>query len=214
VDLNSYTGLLATLGYHLNRTDMADIAPVAIRMTEAELNRRLRLRRMQTTTSISVTGANLALPTDYNGWISLTVDGSPVTMTGTAAADLAATYGGSGAPTQASIEGGNIAFLPVPTTTYVGALTYWAKVPALTAQNTTNWVLEQHPDLYLYGCLAHLAPMFVEDERIGLWRGFFDRAIQGAKAADARETRTSALLRTDLPAQGSASLSDFLAGRV
>lgn len=46
--------------------------------------------------------------------------------------------------------------------------TYYQRLPGLEA-NTTNWLLEQHPDLYLFGTLVEAALWMQDDSRIPLW---------------------------------------------
>jgi hypothetical protein len=44
-----------------------------------------------------------------------------------------------------------------------------AYLSALSASNTTNWLLTLAPDLYLYGSLLEAAPYIGNDERIPVW---------------------------------------------
>jgi len=57
-------------------------------------------------------------------------------------------------------------------------LLYYAKVPALSDSNTTNWLLTEAPDIYLYGSLLPSAPYLDEDERATTWAQFYAAAIQ------------------------------------
>ena len=41
---------------------------------------------------------------------------------------------------------------------------YWAKVPALSDANPTNWLINAHPNLYLYECLRQLS-IYTKDDR-------------------------------------------------
>jgi hypothetical protein len=52
----------------------------------------------------------------------------------------------------------------------------------------TNWLLTQHPDLYLYAALVESAPYLKDDERIALWRAELDRRI-----AEVRRGRSAAV---------------------
>lgn len=47
-------------------------------------------------------------------------------------------------------------------------------VTALSNQNTTNWILENHPDLYLYASLTEAQPYLNNDERIATWRTLYE----------------------------------------
>lgn len=49
------------------------------------------------------------------------------------------------------------------------SIQYYERVPNLSKQNTTNWLLEQSPDIYLYGSLLESCPYIGEDSRINMW---------------------------------------------
>jgi hypothetical protein len=63
-------------------------------------------------------------------------------------------------------------------------LTYYAEIPALSDSSTTNWLLTRWPDLYLYGSLMHAAPYLKEDERVTVWAGLHDRALEEIRMED------------------------------
>lgn len=43
-------------------------------------------------------------------------------------------------------------------------------VTALTTSGSTNWLLTNHPDIYLYGALVEAAPYLGEDPRVEVWK--------------------------------------------
>ena len=55
---------------------------------------------------------------------------------------------------------------------------YRASIPALSDSNTSNWLLEEAPDAYLYGTLMQTAPWLREDERVAMWGSLYAQAIQ------------------------------------
>jgi len=55
---------------------------------------------------------------------------------------------------------------------------YRASIPALSDSNTSNWLLEEAPDAYLYGTLMQTAPWLREDERVAMWGSLYTQAIQ------------------------------------
>jgi hypothetical protein len=91
-------------------------------------------------------------------------------------------------PRYYAIDGDQIRFAGTPDTSYTANLTYYARIPALSEADQTNWLLENHPDAYLYGSLIHSAPYIREDERIVTWLGGFQKALDDIRMADARET--------------------------
>ena len=77
----------------------------------------------------------------------------------------------------------NIEFAPVPDSEYTLEIVYYQALPAL-ADNTTNWLLDSHPDIYLYGSLMQSAPYLQADERIGVWAGKFQQILEQLKTSD------------------------------
>ncbi len=55
----------------------------------------------------------------------------------------------------------------------MGELFYYAKLTPLDGTNTTNSLLTDAPDAYLYGALAASAPFLLNDERVQLWESLY-----------------------------------------
>jgi hypothetical protein len=47
----------------------------------------------------------------------------------------------------------------------------------LSDSNTTNWLLDDHPDLYLFGSLARAEAYLKDDERVAFWKSAEDEAL-------------------------------------
>lgn len=129
----------------------------AIAKAEAHFNRVIRVPDMETATTIAVTTEFADLPTDFLEMRAIQPAGSPCyTLKSTTPAALYMDYRGlSGTPTAYAIEGKRLRFGPVGTGSF--DMLYYAKIPALSASNTTNWLLTKHPDCYLAGVMYHLA---------------------------------------------------------
>ena len=69
-------------------------------------------------------------------------------------------------------------FFPSPDGSYGVELLYYQRVPALSDSNTTNWLLTEAPDVYLYGSLVHSAPYLADDARTAVWAQIFGAAMQ------------------------------------
>jgi hypothetical protein len=95
-----------------------------------------------------------------------------------AAGGVAGTYTGTaGIPTAYHIQGRSLVLAPPPASASNLTLTYWQRIPALGSTMPTNWLLEQHPDVYLYGSLIQAEAYIANDERIGLWKSAHDEAL-------------------------------------
>ena len=54
------------------------------------------------------------------------------------------------------------------------------------ASDSTNWLLTNFPDVYLYGALAECEMHVVNDKRIPLWKAYFDEGIAEVNELDER----------------------------
>jgi hypothetical protein len=57
-------------------------------------------------------------------------------------------------------------------------------VPPLSDAQPTNWLLQEHPDAYLYGTLANAEAFIGHDERIQLWLAAREAAFASIEQAD------------------------------
>ena len=78
---------------------------------------------------------------------------------------------------------------------YTGELTYYASIPALSAGNTSNWLLVDSPDIYLYGALLQSAPYLQDDQRLNIWAAIYQRLIEDLKVSDERSRMATSSLR-------------------
>jgi hypothetical protein len=67
---------------------------------------------------------------------------------------------------------------------YTGEIQYYQGFTALSDSNTTNTVLTDHPNIYLYGALRHLKLHVKEYGEADYYFGQFIEAIQGANLQD------------------------------
>ena len=184
--LSNYTELQESVADFLNRSDLTDVIPDFIRMTEAELNRVLRTREMSVRTRAPVSGQYVKLPVDFLGMRNIELLTEPVTVLeyrNLQNLDAHRAADSTGKPLFYSIMQNNIEFAPVPDSEYTLEIVYYQSLPAL-ADNTTNWLLDAHPDIYLYGSLMQSAPYLQADERISIWAGKFQQILEQLKTSD------------------------------
>tara|TARA_B100001123_G_scaffold67487_1_gene75374 strand:- start:3829 stop:4443 length:615 start_codon:yes stop_codon:yes gene_type:complete len=184
--LSNYTELQASVADFLNRSDLTDVIPDFIRMTEAELNRVLRTREMSVRTRAPVSKQYLKLPVDFLGMRNIELMTDPVTVLeyrNLENLDAHRANDATGKPIFYSIMQNNIEFAPVPDSEYTLEIVYYQEIPPL-AVNTTNWLLDSHPDIYLFGSLLQSAPYLQADERIGIWAGRYQQILEQLKTSD------------------------------
>lgn len=205
-----YTTLgLAVVGY-MKRSDVGSSANLdwLIQEAEEEMNARLRVRRMLTTVTPTVSSAGVVtLPTSYGGWKRFqTRDGTSEwdldLKSAEETTEVTSLYTApTGKPGALITNGATSQILPYTDGAYTYAGLYYSLIPALTTSATTNWVITNFPMAYLYGCLAAARGLVSDDQpvmasRFDSWARRFDRAVKRIEAADAKDldARTNALL--------------------
>jgi len=169
--------LIAAVGRWIKRKDLATVVPDFITLFEARVNRVLRTSwQRQFAKDLPVVDGVATLPPD---WLeAIAVDD------GTAGLRFMTTL--QFGPSQVNsgfyaIEGGTFR---VSGNTGTLNVRYYSKIPPLGAANDTNWLLESHPDAYLFGALTEAEPYLVNDARMDLWKSRGDTAIQAIQLAD------------------------------
>lgn len=206
--LDTYDGLKAEIADWLNRGNLTANIPTFIALFEARMNRELRVREMETRSTATLSDQFLALPTGFLSMKQLQLNASitaPLLFVSATeldnerkrCADVA------GQPRIFSIIGSEIEVAPAPDASYEIEMVYHTKIPALAADNQTNWVLESHPDLYLYGSLLQSAPFVQEDERIELWASLVNKTMEEVRLADERARAGNSPLRARIRPYGS-----------
>jgi len=140
----------------------------AIARAEAVFNRDLRVPKMETETQIAVTSEATDLPLDFLQLRTVYQEGSPDSpLLSMSPAGLRGLYSGrAGTPHACAIENRRLIVGPVGETLLT--LLYFARIPSLTDSNPTNWLLDEHPDVYLHQVLAILYNKQGDSERAAL----------------------------------------------
>ena len=193
--LTTYAGLSTGVFRRLNRTAESAVYDDCLQLVEAEINRRLALspvRPMHTVASSTVSTEYQATPSDILDVDSLQLafNSDTFRVLATAPQNLAAmaeTSDATGRPQFYAQVGAQFRFWPAPDQSYAQNLTYWAKVPGLSASATTNWLSLAHPDVYFHGLLAHLCQEYFDEKGADTHAQLFNLALQ--KVLDAYPRR-------------------------
>ena len=189
--LANYTDLKTAIATTLNRDDLAANVPDFIALAEADLNRRLRHWRMQKRSIATIDSRYSAVPSDWLESVRFTTTDSPTQpMEVLSQIEMAQARGGradaTGRPAYFAVTGGQFEFFPTPNASFTAELVYYARVPVLSDSAPVNFLLTEHPDVYLYGALAHSAPFLREDDRVQLWSALYVQAVEGANGLSER----------------------------
>lgn len=199
--IDTYANLKTTIANYLNRDDLTAYIPDFISLTEKRLNRELRVREMvntdTSTTTVSGT-QNYNLPTGFIEAISVIYQSDPfTTLSYISNHDFYRSYNSSvtsGTPTFFTIVGDKIKLGVAPDQAVTLQIDFYKTVTALTDSNTTNDILTNYPELYLYGSLAESSPFLMQDERLQTWASLYKEAVSKANESSSKGSSSTPLL--------------------
>ena len=200
--ISTYAELQTAAANWLDRTDLTARVPEFIDLAESTFNRTIRNRQMITKNdSYSLDSRYVNLPTDTLEVIRIVVDVTPqITLQYLTPEEIAERRNSSstGRPQYFTVVGGStnqIELLRSPDETYTSSILYYTKIPALSDSATTNWLLTNHPDIYLFGTLVEAEPYLKNDERMPMWSARLSKALEELKLQGEREMHTGSSLR-------------------
>lgn len=158
---------------------------------EDEIFSELRIRAMEVVDdAFAVTARLTALPTGFKELRSIQCIGSPSyplkLITPQSAAE-AFDYATSDSSVGYIIEGEYLRLEPLPSSLTL-RIDYYKALTTITG-GTLNWLATNHPRLYLFGALRYTAPYIGEDERIAMWKDWYEDAKDSVVKEDNRSKR-------------------------
>jgi len=182
--LDSYSNLKAAIKRLDGSNRIDDILDDAIDMCESEMyanaDTPIRHRSMETRTTDTMDGTRfLALPTNYLSLRSLSIvlsgnDQDIRYVTPESLQEVA----GNGRPKEFTITS-QFEWDRVPDSTYTIAINYYQKLNALDDTNTSNDILTDCPNVYLFGSLWAVNLFNAEEEKADFYYNQFVRSIRG-----------------------------------
>jgi len=181
--ITNYSTLQSTVADYLNRSDLTAVIPTFIQLAESQINRDIRHYKMETRSTATIDAGDQysQVPADWMETIRMSIQGTGTTVVNLISRDAMADKRAgaedmAGRPEYYAHADGQFNFYPTPDADYTLELLYFAKVPDL-ASNSDNWLLDDSPDVYLYGSLMHSAPYLQEDARITVWAQLYSAAV-------------------------------------
>ena len=198
--ISNYSELTTAVANWLDRDDLTLRIPEFIALAEAKFNRTLRLRSMEAKyTANTVAGQrNLALPTGYIQMRNFQVNTNPLTTLSYVTPEIYdRLWGGStsGTPKFYTILANEISFGPIPATVMEVEMLFNKNFENLSGSTTTNWLITNAPDAYLYGAMMQAEPFIMNDERVALWGASLNKAVQELQEQDNKDRHSGSALR-------------------
>jgi|TARA_R110000824_G_scaffold139387_1_gene304476 hypothetical protein len=101
----------------------------------------------------------------------------------------------TGIPEAYTMRAGYLLMGPVPSSSYTMEIDYYARVAALSDSATTNDMLTNNPDLYLYGSLLEAEPFLMNDARVQLWANAFRQSMTDLQDQDDKDSHSGNSMR-------------------
>ena len=189
--LTNYSNLKTSIANWLNRSDLtSEIADDFIVLAEADFNSKLRIRKMITQSTFTIDSETESLPTGFlqvrdmfilsggtKNALRYVAPGQMDQMIGTSV---------SGKPSAYTILGDNFRFAKKPDASYSGVINYYKKFDTLSDTNTSNYILTDHPAIYLYGSLFHAANFLggYNPQQVQSWQQMYATAMERLEQND------------------------------
>lgn len=162
----NYTDLQANIATYMHRTDLGSFIPTAIQLAEGYLFREISPPETETVVSGTTVSGYAVLPADFGSLQKLTVTSNGATRN---VEYLALPYVSSetdASPGYYTFEAGKLRIYGT-STGQAYTLHYLPGMGALSSTNTSNWLLANAPDLYLYASCLECAK-YIRDDQEGI----------------------------------------------
>ena len=190
--ISTYAELKTSIASWLDRSDLTDVIPDFIALAETRHKRDFKIRRMETRVTANTIADTeyYTLPDNYVAMRNIKLNTNPKTpleFLTPEIMDRLNAGSSTGKPKAYSIKGNDIQIRPIPDGIYEIEIAYYKTFTPLSDSNTTNDMLTNHPDAYLYGALVEAEPYLMNDKRIQIWQQFYDRAKVDIIASNERD---------------------------
>ena len=199
--IGTFAQLKTAAANWLDRSDLTDRIPELISLAEARFNRVLRVRDMETVSTAISTSAGTReydLPTRFVQMKEFHLTTDPLTPLAYITPEMMTRMqaGSSKSKPQVfTIIADKVRLGPNPDAVYTTSMLYYQAFAALSDSATTNDMLTNNPDVYLYGTLLEAEPFIMNDEGVPLWLAAFEKAVSDIQNQDNKDRHSGSQLR-------------------
>lgn len=198
MSITTYAELKTAVANWIDHSNLTDRVPEFITLCEARMNRELRVRRMLQRSHLTTSNEFVGVPSTWLGLrgISYTIGGARHSLKYETPEWMDRKHDNeAGPPIAYTILGSELQFWPSPDSSYRFDISYFKTIPALSDANADNWVLDNHPDLYLFGSTAeaHRYLKNMEEYQADLAR--FYETLKQVHQADKRDKYSGSALQ-------------------
>ena len=189
--LANYTDLQSSIAAWLSRGDLAAIIPDFVALAEADIRTDVRL--LPTVTTLTTTPGQdfVSLPADWLEFVYLKYNGEPLDYS---PPDRLRGERHSGPWRYYSIEGRRLLLSHPADTAETIQVSYHARLAPL-ATNPTNWLLTDHPNVYLWRSLYYALVYLQDDARAQGMAALYAAEIDKLPRSEAKGRASGSPLR-------------------
>lgn len=194
--ITDYASLQTAIATTLHRNDLTALIPVFIADAEERIYNDIRIQAMEASYSQAIASGVVTIPAGFLEWKFLYVD-SAHKLTRKSAEWIYTNYptrAAEGTPVFFAREGGSLIFGPYPTDGLTVKGLYYKRLPALSDSNTTNWLIENAPDLLRYAALTEAAVHTRDADAHQLFDGKTVQLVKRVQRTDDREAFSGSVL--------------------
>lgn len=188
MSITNYSELQSAVAGWLNRTDLTSVITDFITLAEARINTDVRIRDMEyrATATASTSSRYLVLPDRFLEMRRLQFDTNPIHKVDFVPHSSMTDFyqSAAGRPLYFTIIGSELEFSCTPDSAYTAEMSYWAKVQALSISNTTNAILTNYPNIYLYRALAQAYLYLRNTQEYAVWDNMYNQEVAAANSSD------------------------------
>lgn len=192
--ITDYASLQSAITDYLARSDLSTVITTFISQAEARIYRELRVAAMEKTASPTVTNGAFPEPSDYLEMRNLYVTdptGSFINelerMSPFALRSRYQLQSAQGQPQYYAREAQNFILGPYPSGSYPVTMLYFARLPSLSATNTTNWLTSNNPDLIFAASMIEAGTYINDAQAVPYWEQRYQAIASSVTMMDRRE---------------------------
>jgi len=183
VAITTYSELRDAVARWLKRADAIALIPDFISLAEGRMQADLTTMRalwQRSQATLDAGSTFIATPDDLMTPISVALVKSseikrlPILAATSVRNDTTTT----GEPSCCAFVGEQIVFSPPTTSAQTVELIYQRRIPALSDSVASNWLIEQSPNLYLYGALIESVSFTRDTEALAMWSQQYEAALE------------------------------------
>lgn len=186
--MTTYATLQTDVASYLHRSDLTSLMPTFVERAESVLFRELQPKDLATTVQGTTTGEYAALPADFAVVSKVTAVHGSVEYSLDYKSESAVIT--TSTPFVYAIESNQLRIFGA-STGQAYTLYYTPKLTALSNSNTTNWLLTNAADLYLYATALEGARHIRDGEEVARLTGYVTSALDSVRRMSERKGQPS-----------------------